>query len=59
MQRNEAKCPICKTEWDGKSYVGEKAITTSQDYNRSKRSSMATTARDPASEEEDEADDVT
>jgi hypothetical protein len=38
MHRTQA-CPICKTEWDGEHYVGEKAITTSESYQMSRRKS--------------------
>ncbi|KAK5957014.1 hypothetical protein OHC33_001383 [Knufia fluminis] len=51
VQRNRI-CPTCKTEWDGKHYVGEKAITTSDSYLRGKRRSGA-----PARAEEEEEDD--
>lgn len=44
------KCPVCETEWDGKHYVGEKAITTSEAYLRGKRRSGAR----PELEEEDQ-----
>ncbi|KAL6248762.1 hypothetical protein RBB50_003824 [Rhinocladiella similis] len=38
MQRSQT-CPVCKTEWDGQHYVGEKAITTSESYQMSRRRS--------------------
>ncbi|KAK5250150.1 hypothetical protein LTS13_002367 [Exophiala xenobiotica] len=38
MHRSQT-CPICKTEWDGEHYVGEKAITTSESYQMSRRKS--------------------
>lgn len=37
-QRN-SNCPACKAQWDGKHYVGEKAITTSESYLKGKRRS--------------------
>lgn len=33
-------CPVCKKEWDGKHYVGEMAITTSESYLKGKRRSI-------------------
>ena len=36
MQRSHS-CPLCKTQWDGKSYVGEQAITTSESYRKGRR----------------------
>jgi non-structural maintenance of chromosomes element 1 len=59
MQRGNA-CPVCKKEWDGKHYVGEKAITTGESYLKGKRRStntrpaMASSERD--GEDEMEAD---
>jgi non-structural maintenance of chromosomes element 1 len=41
MQRGNM-CPVCKKEWDGKHYVGEKAITTSESYLNGKRRSTNT-----------------
>lgn len=38
MQRSQT-CPLCKTEWDGQHYVGEKAITTSDSYQNGRRKS--------------------
>jgi non-structural maintenance of chromosomes element 1 len=38
MQRNR-NCPICKAEWDDKHFVGEKVITTSEQYLQGKRRS--------------------
>jgi hypothetical protein len=37
-QRSQT-CPICKAEWDGRHFVGEKAITTSESYLKGKRRS--------------------
>ena len=37
-QRSQT-CPTCKTDWDGKHFVGEKAITTSESYLKGKRRS--------------------
>ena len=41
LQRGHT-CPVCKKEWDGKHFVGEKAITTSDAYLKGKRRSMNT-----------------
>ncbi|KIX02775.1 uncharacterized protein Z518_08717 [Rhinocladiella mackenziei CBS 650.93] len=38
MQRSQ-NCPICNNEWDGRHYVGEKAITTSESYQTGRRRS--------------------
>jgi hypothetical protein len=35
-QRSQT-CPVCKSEWDGKHFVGEKAITTSESYLKGRR----------------------
>ncbi len=57
MQRNRL-CPACRTEWDGKHYVGEKAITTSGSYLRGKRRSGARPREHEEDEEQEEdADD--
>ncbi|CZR64164.1 related to DNA repair protein Nse1 [Phialocephala subalpina] len=37
--RRDKTCPKCKTAWDGKHFVGPKAITTRDDQLRAKRSS--------------------
>ncbi|KAK6827958.1 Nse1 non-SMC component of SMC5-6 complex-domain-containing protein [Apiospora arundinis] len=34
--RREKKCPKCETPWDGKHYVGERAVTETEAYRRSK-----------------------
>jgi len=51
MQRSQT-CPVCKTAWDGKSFVGEKAITTSESYLVGKRRSGKQTQPDPEPEPE-------
>jgi len=33
------KCPLCRTEWTGKDFVGEKAVTTTEKYLQGKRRS--------------------
>ena len=47
-------CPLCQTQWDGKSYVGEKAITESESYKKGKRRST----NRPAEQVSDEEDGV-
>lgn len=37
-------CPACGTQWDGKHFVGERAITTSEKYLQGKRRSGGPTA---------------
>lgn len=37
--RPNKQCPKCETEWDGEHYVGEKAITSTEEYLRGKRRS--------------------
>lgn len=56
MQRNR-KCPICKIEWDGKHYVGEKAITTSERYLQGKRRSGGSRRMQQEVEKEAEEDE--
>ncbi|KAI9731107.1 MAG: hypothetical protein M1818_007965 [Claussenomyces sp. TS43310] len=34
-------CPRCRTEWSGRNWVGERAVTTTEAYNRGKRRSGA------------------
>jgi len=53
MHRSRA-CPLCNTEWDGKHYVGEKAITTSETYtNRRRRTHDRPTPPVEAADEDD------
>ena len=47
---------MCKVEWDGKSYVGEKAITTSDSYRKGKRRSTNQGVADGVAEGEEEDD---
>ncbi|KAI1618692.1 Nse1 non-SMC component of SMC5-6 complex-domain-containing protein [Exophiala viscosa] len=49
VQRSQT-CPICKTEWDGQHYVGEKAITTSDSYQNGRRKSGHRHRTDAATE---------
>lgn len=37
--RRDKTCPKCETEWDGRHFVGERAITTTESYLRGKRRS--------------------
>lgn len=38
MQQSE-RCPVCKAEWPGNKYVGERAITTTEQYMQGRRRS--------------------
>ncbi|KAI9640034.1 hypothetical protein NHQ30_011596 [Ciborinia camelliae] len=57
--RPNKNCPKCKTEWDGKHYVGEKAITSTEDNLRERRKSGASSQRRraPVEQEEEEGED--
>lgn len=37
--RPSKKCPKCETEWDGEHYVGQQAVTSTEEYLRGKRRS--------------------
>ncbi|KAI1482391.1 Nse1 non-SMC component of SMC5-6 complex-domain-containing protein [Daldinia eschscholtzii] len=37
--RRERKCPRCSAEWTGKHYVGERAVTETESYQRGRRRS--------------------
>ncbi|EED14220.1 FAD dependent oxidoreductase superfamily [Talaromyces stipitatus ATCC 10500] len=65
MQQSE-RCPVCKAEWPGNRYVGERAITTTEQYMQGRRRSQNTAAArqsvinsqingDEEEEEEDES----
>lgn len=54
--RREEKCPKCKTPWKGL-WVGEKAVTTTEAYNRGRRISGGAN-RGVAQEEEGEGENV-
>lgn len=70
MQQSE-RCPVCKAEWPGDKYVGERAITTTEQYMQGRRRSGNTAAARQSNagvngqvngdaeddEEEDEEDD--
>jgi hypothetical protein len=48
------QCPKCKTAWTGKAFVGEKAITSTEEYLRGKRRSGGKRKSDAVEEDEDE-----
>ncbi|KIW91643.1 uncharacterized protein Z519_07611 [Cladophialophora bantiana CBS 173.52] len=52
------RCPLCRTEWDGECFVGEKSITTSESYQTGKRRSGAHNRRRPSANANNEEDDV-
>ncbi len=57
--RKELKCPKCKAEWDGKHFVGPKAVTSTEAYQRAqgvraKRSIPTNSGQGDEEEEEDE-----
>ena len=37
--RRETKCPACRRDWDGRHFVGERAITETEAYKRGRRRS--------------------
>ncbi|KAI9760138.1 MAG: hypothetical protein M4579_001858 [Chaenotheca gracillima] len=52
-QRSQ-KCPLCSTEWTGKDYVGEMAVTTTDAWRKGRRrSSHANGGRDEAEDGDD------
>ena len=55
--RPDTKCPKCETAWDGKHYVGEKAVTTTEEYLKGKRRSSGAGRRGRAAEEEEEEEE--
>lgn len=52
------KCPECSTAWDGKHYVGQKAVTTTEEYLKGKRRSGVSKKRpaEPSDSEEEEVE---
>lgn len=52
--RREQKCPKCETEWDGRHWVGERAITTTESYSKGKRRSGGSKRSDAARNEAEE-----
>ena len=55
--RPDRNCPRCKTRWDGKHYVGQRAITTTEDYLKGKRRSGGAARKSQVEEEVEEAED--
>ncbi|PVH81947.1 hypothetical protein DL98DRAFT_653605 [Cadophora sp. DSE1049] len=55
------KCPKCDTAWDGKHYVGQKAVTTTEEYLKGKRRSGISKKRpaEPPSDSEEEEEPET
>jgi hypothetical protein len=51
--RPSKRCPSCETPWDGKAFVGQMAITTTEDYLKGKRRSSAVGRRQTIEEDED------
>ncbi|KAI9681533.1 MAG: hypothetical protein M1817_002817 [Caeruleum heppii] len=43
--QNSSKCPVCSKPWTGNSFVGEKAVTTSEAYLKGRRISGGGAAR--------------
>ncbi|OKL62105.1 hypothetical protein UA08_02146 [Talaromyces atroroseus] len=58
MQQAE-RCPVCKIEWPGDKFVGERAITTSERYMQGRRRSQSqnTQAANQQNDSEDEDGD--
>jgi len=59
--RPDKKCPRCDTEWDGKVLVGQKVITSTDEYLRDKRRSGGISgrrAREEVEEEKEEEEDA-
>ena len=52
--RQGKTCPKCDTAWNGKSFVGQKAITSTEEYLKGKRKSGAGKRKSAPAEEEDE-----
>jgi hypothetical protein len=55
--RRNRNCPRCGTPWDGKHYVGQRVITSTEDYLKGKRRSGGTRrsqVEEEAEEDEDE-----
>lgn len=59
--RGNMKCPRCERAWDGKGFVGEKAVTTTEEYLKGKRRSAGAGRKNKAAmeaeEEEEEAEE--
>lgn len=50
--RPNKKCPRCDTEWDGKQFVGQRAVTKTDEYLREKRRSGTRRAQEEDVEED-------
>jgi hypothetical protein len=50
--RPEKKCPRCETAWEGKAFVGQRVITTTEDYLKGKRRSGGVRTSRQAEDEE-------
>lgn len=55
--RPDRTCPRCEKAWDGKHFVGQKAITTTEDYLKGKRRSDGGAQRSRAEVEEEDMND--
>ncbi|KAH8667629.1 Nse1 non-SMC component of SMC5-6 complex-domain-containing protein [Tricladium varicosporioides] len=53
--RPNKQCPRCETEWDGKYFVGQKAVTTTEEYLKGKRRSGGATKRSRPADDEGES----
>ncbi|KAH6671963.1 RING-like domain-containing protein [Halenospora varia] len=52
--RPNKQCPRCEADWDGKHFVGQKAITTTEEYLKGKRRSGGAAKRSRPADDEDE-----
>lgn len=52
--RPDKKCPRCEKEWSGKLFVGERAVTATEAYGRSKRKSNGARRRESRQDEVEE-----
>lgn len=52
--RPSKRCPSCETPWDGKAFVGQRAITTTEDYLKGKRRSSGVGRRQMIEEDTEE-----
>jgi hypothetical protein len=57
VARPSKRCPKCETRWDGKSYVGQRAVTTTEEYLKGKRRSGGVGRRQAVEEEEEAEED--
>jgi non-structural maintenance of chromosomes element 1 len=49
--RPSKRCPSCETPWNGKVFVGQRAVTTTDDYLKGKRRSSGVSRRETMDEE--------